>query len=587
MAQDAKNTLYYGDNLPVLREHVPNEAADLIYLDPPFNSQADYNVLFTEHAEKSPAQIVAFEDTWTWDTEAARNFDDAVKNGGDHVAKCLQAFQTLLGTSDMLAYLAMMAPRLVELKRVLKPTGSIYLHCDPTASHYLKLLMDAVFRPENFRNEIVWKRTTSHSDSKRWSAVNDVILFYSKSAAFTWNPQHTPHSEEYLAGKYGHTDPDGRRYCLDNMTSPHPRPNMTYEWQGHAPPPAGWRYSRETMAKLDAEGRIWYPDSKKKRPRLKRYLDEMPGVLLSTNWTDIFPINSQAQERLGFPTQKPIALLERIINASSKKGDLVLDPFCGCGTAIEAAQKLKRRWIGIDITHLAINLIKVRLADAFGAKAAKHYTVIGEPTDLAGAKALAAQQKYQFQYWALGLVGAKPMASEQKKGADAGIDGKLYLTDSSGKVDPVIISVKGGHVTVAHVRDLRGVLDREKAAIGVFITLEEPTAPMKAEAASAGFFHARNLGDTKHPRLQVLTIAELLAGQHIDLPIQQVGRSFKQAPKVKQEQAAHPTLAFAQADEADEPSTPAEAVEMDAVEDLPPDPKAKAPHKLPRIPKGK
>ena len=271
------NQLFCGDNLDVLRQHIKDDSVDPVYLDPPFNSHQDYNVLCAEQdGSRSAAQIKAFEDTWRWDQVAAEAYHRLVETGG-RVSQAMQAFRVFLGESDMLAYLAMMAPRLVELRRVLKPTGSIYLHCDPTASHYLKLLLDAVFGPERFINEIIWKRMNVHSDAKRWSPVVDILLFYAKSDAFTWNPIYMPHDPDYVEDKYRFQEPDGRRYMLDNMTSPKPRPNMMYEWKGHKSPPLGWRYSKETMAKLDAEGRIWYPDSKQKRPRLKRYLDEMPG----------------------------------------------------------------------------------------------------------------------------------------------------------------------------------------------------------------------------------------------------------------------------------------------------------------------
>lgn len=335
------NHLYYGDNLDVLRQHIASESVDLVYLDPPFNSNATYNVLFAEHTgEKAASQIKAFEDTWSWDEEAARTYFETAQAGGE-VANALRAFYTLLGESNMMAYLAMMAPRLVELRRVLKPTGSLYLHCDPTASHYLKLLMDAVFGPANFRSDITWQRTNIHNDAKRWSPIADTLLYYSRGNSPTWNPQRLPLSDKHVESKYRSVDADGRRYTLSDMRSPNPRPNLMYEWRGFKPHPNGWAYSQVTMAKLDAEGRIWYPSDKTKRPRLKRYLDERPGVVVGNIWTDIPPINSQAQERLGYPTQKPEALLERIINASSNEGDVVLDPFCGCGTAIAVAQRLK------------------------------------------------------------------------------------------------------------------------------------------------------------------------------------------------------------------------------------------------------
>jgi adenine specific DNA methylase Mod len=535
-----KNQLYYGDNLEVLRDYIKDESVDLIYLDPPFNSRADYNVLFAEKdGTRSSSQITAFEDTWEWNVDAQRAYESVVEGGG-RVAEAMRAFRTFLGNSDMMAYLAMMAPRLIELRRVLKVTGSIYLHCDPTASHYLKMLMDSIFGPECFRSEIIWKRSTTHSDAKRWSPISDTIFYYAPGNP-TWNSPLVPHSDEYVADKYRAQDSDGRKYTLDNMTSPKPRPNMIYEWRGFASPPFGWRYSRETMTELDAKGRIWYPDDKSKRPRLKRYLDEMSGVLMGNVWTDISPLNSQAQERLGYPTQKPEALLERIIKASSNEGDVVLDPFCGCGTAVAAAQTLKRRWIGIDITHLAIGLIKQRLHDKFGESIKGTYEVHGEPTDLAGARKLAEDDKFQFEAWALSLVGARP-AGQVRRGADKGIDGRLYFhDDASGKSRQIILSVKGGHVEHSHVRDLRGVLDREQAEIGVLITLEPPTRPMITEAASAGFYKPPSYEGRSFPRIQILTIEEILAGRQIDFqPMRDA--TYKQAPRSKGKKAENLTL---------------------------------------------
>jgi site-specific DNA-methyltransferase (adenine-specific) len=529
-----KNVLYYGDNLDVLRRHVDNESVDLVYLDPPFKSMQDYNVLFAEHdGTRAAAQIKAFEDTWRWDESSARAYQEVVEQGG-RVSEAMQAFHSFLGSSDMMAYLAMMAPRLAELRRVMKDSASIYLHCDPTASHYLKMLMDAVFGPEKFRGEITWKRTNVHSDAKRWSPVADSILYYGKSAAVTWNPSYSPHSDAYLESKYRFEEEDGRKYRLDNMTSPKPRPNMMYTWKGHESPPLGWRYSKETMAKLDAEGRIWYPDSKRKRPQLKRYLDEMPGVILGNVWTDIDPINSRATERLGYPTQKPTPLLERIIRASSNEADLVLDPFCGCGTSISAAQRLKRAWVGIDITHLAIGLIRSRLRDEFGDDIAKTYKVLGEPTTFEDAAELAKEDPYQFQWWALGLVGAR--RDEEKKGADKGVDGKLIFHDESlgGKTKNVILSVKAGKLHAHYVRDLRGVIDREKAEIGVLLSMEKPTKQMRAEAASAGFY--KSPWNEQYPRIQLLTIEDLLGGKGIAYPApRQTNVTLKKARRARQD----------------------------------------------------
>jgi site-specific DNA-methyltransferase (adenine-specific) len=563
-------TLYYGDNLEILQRYIKDETVDLVYLDPPFNSAQNYNAFFHEKdGTDAASQIRAFEDTWTWNQESQRVYEELILQPGK-VSEVMQAFKTFLGTNDMMAYLAMMAPRLVELRRVLKPTGSLYLHCDPTASHYLKLLCDAVMGQNNYRSEIIWKRTTTHSDSKRWSANNDTILFYSKTDDFTWNPPYAKHGEEYVADKYRFDDNDGRgAYTLDNMTSPNPRPNMMYEWKGHKWPDKGWRYSKETMAQLDTEGRIWYPEDKEKRPRLKRYLKEMSGTLMGTNWTDISPINSQARERLGYPTQKPITLLERIILASSNPGGLVLDPFCGCGTTIDAAEKNGREWIGIDVTQLAISLIKNRLQDTYGSRlkfvsgsepegraalprgqadqqvspTESVVRIIGEPTTPNEASVLAEQDKFQFQWWALGLVGARPV--EQKKGADHGIDGKILFRDEpkAAKPEQIIIQVKGGKTGVKDVRDLRGVLDREKAAIGILISLQPPTGPMETEAASAGFYEHKT-NQQKFPRLQLRTVKELMEGKGIERPTSAAAsdETFKKAPTSKRKSAEDQAL---------------------------------------------
>ena len=517
---DWKNKLYFGDNLDILREHVPDESVDLIYLDPPFT----YNVLFKEATgEGSAAQIHAFDDTWHWSIESEAAYREVVTDGPKKLADLLQAMRSFLGQNDMMAYLTMMAQRMVELHRVLKPAGSIYLHCDPTASHYLKLLMDAVFGATNFRSEITWKRTTVHSDSKDWSAVTDIILYYVVDARlpFPWHPQRLEHSQGHVASKYRYQDEDGRVFALDNMTSPNPRPNMMYEWKGFPSPPMGWRYEQSTMERLDAEGRIWYPDSMTKRPRLKRYLDEMPGAVPTNIWTDIPPINSQARERLGYPTQKPEALLERIIQASSNEGDVVLDPFCGCGTAVAVAERLNRRWIGIDVTHLAISLMKSRLHDTFGTQLSE-YDVVGVPQDIASARALAEESghdgRYQFEYWALGLVDARP-GNNRRRGADAGVDGYInFFDDDSGKAKTVLVQVKSGHVQRNVIATLKGDMEREKAEMGLLVTLEPPTGPMEQEAAAAGFYVPEHFPDRQFPRVQIATIEELLSGRGPDLP---------------------------------------------------------------------
>lgn len=536
--------LYYGDNLDILRRYIEDESVDLIYLDPPFNSARNYNVLFGEQdGTRAAAQIKVFEDTWRWDSAAAAAFEEVVEGGGDP-SQLLQAIRTFLGHGDMLAYLSMMAPRLVELRRVLKTTGSIYLHCDPTASHYLKLLMDSVFGADKFRTEIIWKRSSAHSDTKQGrkqhGRIHDVILFYTKSDDWKWNPVYTPYDEEYLADFYKYVEEGtGRRYRLGDLTAAKPGGDTSYEFKGRKPYKGRyWAYSREKMEEFDREGRLYFPSSGG-APSYKRYLDEMPGVPLQDIWTDIGPISSQGAERLGYPTQKPEALLERIIASSSNEGDTVLDPFCGCGTTISAAQKLHRRWIGIDITHLAINLIRTRLRDTYGQGA--KFQVIGEPTTVEDAEELARTDQYQFQWWALGLVGARPV--EQKKGADKGIDGRLYFHEEGKKgsqTRQAIFSVKAGHVTSSQVRDLLGVITREKAELGVLISFEEPTREMRKEAAAAGFYESPW---GKHPRLQLLTVAELLDGKTVDMPrTAGTNRTFKKAPKAKRVKEVHPDL---------------------------------------------
>jgi site-specific DNA-methyltransferase (adenine-specific) len=517
----AMNTLYYGDNLSVLRQQIEDQSVDLVYLDPPFNSNANYNVLFRSPAgEQSRAQIEAFEDTWHWNDTAEEAFDQVIHSGNTDVAEMLRALRSYLRENDMMAYLTMMSARLIELHRVLRPTGSLYLHCDSSASHYLKVLMDGIFGGEFFKNEIVWQRTNVHNDSKTWSRVSDTILFYTKTNVFTWNKPVAPHSEEHIASKYSNTEKDGRRFTLSDMTSPAPRPNMMYEWKGFPSPPNGWRYSQETMQRLNDEDRIWYPHTKagapdtSKRPRLKRYLNEMAGTVMGNIWTDISPINSQAQERLGYPTQKPLALMERIITASSNEGDVVLDPFCGCGTTIHAAQKLNRQWVGIDITHLAISLIETRLKGAFPGV---QFVVHGTPTDLAGARELASRDKHQFQLWATSrLPKAQPYRSG-RKGADSGIDAIIYFQSDGRAPEKAIVSVKGGeNVNVSMVRDLGHVVEREKAKAGVFVTLTEPTGPMRTEATKAGYFETPY---GKYPRLQILTVSDLLEGKKPNIPL--------------------------------------------------------------------
>lgn len=528
---DWKNKLYFGDNFDILGKCIRPETVDLIYLDPPFNSNATYNVLFREKTgEQSIAQITAFEDTWHWTLEIESTFQALITTAPEDLISLMQALRSFLGRSDMMAYLTMMAPRLLELHRVLKPTGSIYLHCDTTASHYLKLLLDAIFGVERFTNEIIWQRSLPHGNIlKKFGASHDVILFYKKGDRATWKGSFLPHRPEYIEQFYRYVEPDGRRYRLISCINPNPnRPNLTYEWKGVT---KVWKFTRERMQRMDEQGLLIY--SKNGIPQYKGYLDQMRGTPTQDIWTDIPPLMGSAQERLGYPTQKPEALLERIIRASSNEGDVVLDPFCGCGTTISVAERLHRHWIGIDITHLAISLMKNRLHDTFGSQLAP-YEVLGAPTDLAGAEALALQDRCQFQWWALGLVEARP-AQDKKKGKDTGIDGYVYFfDDNSDKVKRVIVQVKSGYIKAADMRDLKDAIEREQAEIGAFVTLKPATGEVNKEAISSGFYDSQFYG--QFPKIQILTIEELLNGAKLLYP--QIGSTtFKRATRQSKNQS--------------------------------------------------
>ncbi len=556
--------LYFGDNLAVLREHIADASVDLIYLDPPFNSKRDYNLLFKSPAgHDSDAQITAFEDTWHWGPQAEGEYNELLHQPNTDVAELIRAFRSFLHENDVMAYLAMMANRLLELHRVLKPTGSLYLHCDPTASHYLKILLDAVFGKENFRNEISWKRSSAHSDTKqgmrRCGRIRDVILFYTKSGEYTWNPIFTEYDSSYLESEYRHVDTAGKHYKETDLTAAKPGGDTEYDWRvkrregrkerwqadlteeyknprpeweyKRVRPYKGryWAYSHSNLIQFANEDRLVHRETG--IPRLKQLSQDMPGVSLQDSWDDIAP--AAGREYLGYATQKPLALLERVITSSSKEGDVVLDPFCGCGTAVHAAEKLKRNWIGIDITHLAISLIEKRLKDAFPAirSGTSAFQVHGTPKDLGGAQNLAARDKYQFQWWACSLVDAYPYQGK-KKGADSGIDGLIFFRDDNKPAKKIIVSVKGGeNVHVGEIRDLKGVLEREQAQLGFFVTLTPPTKPMVAEAASAGFYHSAGYNQD-WPRLQILTIEGLLSGkERPDYKNIDADLGFKQAPR--------------------------------------------------------
>jgi site-specific DNA-methyltransferase (adenine-specific) len=407
----------------------------------------------------------------------------------------------------------------VEMRRVLKKTGSVYLHCDPTASHYLKLVMDATFGAQNFKNEIIWKRINAKGNVQRkFGAIHDILLVYARTLGHEqWNQLYRPLNAEYVEKFYRFVEPEtGRHYALDNLTAAMSRASkgQIYEWRGKRPPATRcWVYAADKMEELEKQGRIVY--SSNGYPRYKRYLDENPGEKIPDIWEDI--LIASGRESLGYPTQKPERLLERIVESSSIEGDVVMDPFCGCGTTIAVAERLHRRWIGIDITHLAITLMEHRLTDAFGEELAP-YQVIGDPKDLESARALAHNNRHQFEWWALSLVEARP-GQDKKKGSDKGIDGYInFFDDESGKAKKIVVQVKSGHVSVHQVRDLCHVVDREKAAIGVLVSLDKPTSHMKEEAAGFGFYTPEHYPDRKYPRMQLLTVEELLAGAEVKYP---------------------------------------------------------------------
>ena len=547
------NKLLFGDNLTWLRDPkvFPDASVDLVYLDPPFNSNADYNVLFREASgEASQAQFHAFTDTWNW-ADAAQTYAEFV----DHcpntaVVEMVEALHSFLKNSPMMAYLAMMAPRLVELHRVLKPTGSLYLHCDPTASHYLRMLLDGIFGQENFRNEIVWKRTSSHNDAGRCGNVHDVILFYAKSDSATWNKVFQKYDPDYVEKYYRYKEEDGRRFMSGDLTGAGGGPARNFGEKGNLPPPEGrhWMFDQAGIDKALKENRIFW--TRNGVPRLKFYLDEAEGMPLQDWWGDIQALRSWHEELLGYPTQKPQTLLERIIETSSNKRDIVLDPFCGCGTTIHAAQKLGRQWIGIDVTYLAINLIKRRLKDAFGADV--EFEEKGQPTDFGSAKALAELDKWQFQQWALSLIDARPRTEGDGKGADRGVDGMLYFYDYTDESrsrreealtkktekslvtstptkskeeavrQKILVQVKGGGVKRNDISTLLGDVNNQKFIGGIFITLEKPTKPMREEAADAGRYESKLWHKTDYPKIQILTIEGLLNGsERVEAPPQE------------------------------------------------------------------
>ncbi|MEV3927059.1 DNA methyltransferase [Actinomadura coerulea] len=492
------------------------ESVDLVYLDPPFNSNRSYNVLFKEKSgDESPAQIEAFGDTWTWSQETEALYLELLSSPVPMAVRdCLEALRRLLGDNDVLAYIVMITTRLVELRRVLKPTGSLYLHCDTTASHYLKIVLDAIFGPANFRNEISWQRSGAKNDSRRYGKSHDVIFFYTVGKKYTWNPQYTPFDQKSIEKNYTHVEEGtGRRYRRGDLTAGKSGGDVDFEWQGVRPYKGRhWAYSREKLDQMLAEGRIEF--RRTGMPTYKRYLDEQPGVPLQDIWTDI-RLTSADKERLGYPTQKPLRLLERILQTSSNPGDVVLDPFCGCGTTVDAAHMLDRRWIGIDITTLAIDLIDARLRHTYGEQVQEQYEILGIPRDLTGARALFTRSPFEFERWCVMLVDGQP---NEKQVGDKGVDGVIRIPiDARGGSARILVSVKGGTTGPAHVRDLIGTVQSQQAAMGVLITMKEPTKAM-VEAAHHSGIYTYPVNSQRYPKVQIITVEELLAGKLPNMP---------------------------------------------------------------------
>lgn len=535
------NQLYYGDNLDVLRKHIPDESVDLIYLDPPFNSQRAYNIIFQDKKGKQPvSQIEAFEDTWRWTPLTTQAFDEVMANpSAPHPLKqMLTAFKAFMGPSDLMAYLTMMAIRLVELHRVLKKTGSLYLHCDATASHYLKMLLDNIFGLQNYRNEIHWKRTLGHHLSTRsFDKMIDSIFFYTKNEGHVFHPQFKSVAEKKILDKFPYVEPEtGRKFTHEKLekTSNAYSKGETRIIQGRSVVSnVGWIWTQDTFDErlMDNPNLIFWTGEG--RPRYKRYADEYLGRQSSDLWDDIAPLSSNSSERLGYPTQKPLAVLDRVLQTSSNEGDVVLDPFCGCGTTVVAAERLGRRWIGIDITYYAIGLVKKRLAEQCPGAA---YLEDGIPKSYDDAVQLS-KKPFQFESWAVSLVGGQPFKSTG--GGDTGIDGLLFFKDYAAEHHRIIVEVKGGGYHPKEVRALKQVMDREKAPLGILIALQDPTKGMVAEAAALGRWKLPG-GQVEYPILQIFTIQDYFDGKRPHLP--DTSGTLKEAKRVIREREKHPKL---------------------------------------------
>lgn len=522
------NKLYYGDCLTVMQQ-MPLGSVDLVYLDPPFNSNQDYNAIYKDETGRPlPDQIEAFGDLWRLDDDrlrAVRMMPVLMREAGieDHVAELWKVWLNALRYTNpsLLSYLSYMTERLLVMKGLIKPTGSIYLHCDPTASHYIKCIMDGIFGHDNFRNEIIWKRNTSHNSGSQFGRIHDVILFYSKSKKWTWNPTYAKKFSDEQLSRFN-KDAAGRLYKAENLTAARPNSDSgKFEWRGTKPGPSrGWAYTKVQLEQFLQEGKIL--SKKDGTPRLdglKVYLDELEGPRTQSIWDDISRIPNVSKERLGYATQKPVALLERIILASSNPGDVVFDPFCGCATTLEAAHMLGRKWIGIDIAiHAVKRVAKVRLEDRLGLKEGRDFVIEGVPHSLEGAQDLWERDKHQFQKWAIEQIDG--FVTSRKTG-DGGIDGRLYFSlPEKPELQSMVLEVKGGkNVNISVVRDLRGVLERDGALMAGLIVMHDlgdrKLASFKREMGDAGDL---DVSGVLYPRMQILTIDEVLAGKRFLTP---------------------------------------------------------------------
>lgn len=533
-----KNRLFYGDNLDVLRSKIADESVDLCYIDPPFNSKRNYFQIYNNQGSEDRAQAQAFVDTWEWGDEAADGLawitDIAQLQNGkltEQTVELIKGLEKVLRRGSLFAYLVHMTLRIVEIHRVLKPTGSFYLHCDPTASHYLKMVLDAVFCGQggDYINEITWKRADTVKGNtgqgmRCFDKNTDILLFYTKSSNATFHAQYKEYSDKYLKDFYKFVEVGtGRRYRLISMTAPGDAANGNpiYPVMGVE---RYWRYTKERMQSYIDAGMV-IQTKPGNVPQRKLYLDEGKGVPVQSLWDDIPALHSQAAERLGYPTQKPEALLERIIRASSNEGDTVLDAYCGCGTTVAVAQRLGRRWIGIDITYQSISLILKRLQDRYPADwAAIEANILldGVPRDLASAQALANRKddrtRKEFEKWAVLTYSNNQARINDKKGADGGIDGVAYFLldkDTNGKA---VFQVKSGGANRSTLATLNSDRQREKAEFGFLLTMDTPTKAMRDEIAAAGKYK-HPLLNREDDRIQVVTVADILDGARLNLPM--------------------------------------------------------------------